>query len=234
MDKQTRDLTGQTFGQLTVIKYAGKTKRGSLMWDCICSCGNAKTVYGNGLKQGTKKCCGCMTSRRIDLIGKKFGKLTVTCFFDKNEHGEIRWKCSCDCGGEAIVFGNNLRRGQSNSCGCMSSRNFVGDRQRTHGLTSHPLYKIWKGIKSRCYVKSIPLYKYYGARGVAMCDEWLNNPEVFIKWALDNGWQKGLQIDKDKIAIEKGEIGLLYSPEYCSILTQKENMKYARKRCKKI
>jgi hypothetical protein len=56
-----------------------------------------------------------------------------------------------------------------------------------------------------------------------MCEEWLNGPELFIKWALANGWGKGMQIDKDKKANEAKVAALLYSPEWCSVLTPKEN-----------
>lgn len=87
-----------------------------------------------------------------------------------------------------------------------------------HGLHDHNLYTIWQGIKARCYNKNEPVYHLYGGRGVTMCEDWLSNPENFIKWALENGWAKGMQIDKDI----KGD-GLVYSPGSCSIVTSKEN-----------
>jgi hypothetical protein len=56
-----------------------------------------------------------------------------------------------------------------------------------------------------------------------MCDEWFNGPELFIAWALENGWKKGLEIDKDIKADKLGGDGLIYSPEWCSVVTPKEN-----------
>ena len=70
----------------------------------------------------------------------------------------------------------------------------------THGYSrrhqKHPLYHIWGVMKDRCYNPSSPAYKYYGGRGIKVCDEWLNNPKAFIEWALKNGWGKGLTLDR--------------------------------------
>jgi hypothetical protein len=89
---------------------------------------------------------------------------------------------------------------------------------KTHGLTNHPLYLIWNGIKSRCYNKNHAQYKDYGARGIEMCDEWNFDFKAFFDWCINNGWSKGLQIDKDI----KGD-GKLYSPDTCCIVTAKDN-----------
>lgn len=70
----------------------------------------------------------------------------------------------------------------------------LGDK---HGLSKHPLHNVWHGIKCRCYGKSSKGYNNYGALGVIMCDEWKNNFKSFYDWAISNGWEKGLQIDKD-------------------------------------
>lgn len=79
----------------------------------------------------------------------------------------------------------------------------------------------------RCYDKKDVSYKYYGAKGVIVCEEWINSYQSFLDWSLVNGWQKGLQIDKDK----KGN-GLLYSPLTCCWLTPSENMRHTGKSVK--
>lgn len=165
----------------------------------------------------------------IDISNKRYGRLTAKSVYDKKNR-EIRWLCICDCGKEAIVFGTNLRKGHTKSCGCIEV-----DRPNatTHGLRHHPLYRIWKSIKARCYNKNIPIYKFYGAKGITMCDEWLKNPKAFVSWAMENGWRKGLKIDKDKKPLLNNEIPTVYSPETCSILTHKENTSYT-KRSKKF
>lgn len=90
-------------------------------------------------------------------------------------------------------------------------------------VPAHPLYNIYYNIYGRCYNKNRDNYKYYGGKGVVICDEWLNNPKLFIEWALQNGWRRGLQIDKD---IKSKELGInppIYSPECCSIISKNKN-----------
>jgi hypothetical protein len=96
-------------------------------------------------------------------------------------------------------------------------------RNTTHGLSKHPLYNIWRGIKKRCYTRTSSNYPLYGARGVVMCEEWIKDFMYFYNWAIDNGWKKGLQVDKDIIPKKLGIPPLIYSPEMCSIVTCHEN-----------
>lgn len=79
-----------------------------------------------------------------------------------------------------------------------------------------PLYSIWCGIKTRCYNAKAANYKYYGAKGIVMCDEWKNDFMVFYKWAINNGWQPGLTIDRYPNG--KGN----YEPSNCRIATMKQ------------
>ena len=60
----------------------------------------------------------------------------------------------------------------------------------------HPLYKVWQNIKTRIYNKGNHDYEYYGSRGIAMYENWVNDPRTFISWPLGNGWEKGLKIDR--------------------------------------
>lgn len=94
---------------------------------------------------------------------------------------------------------------------------------KTNGLFKHPLFKVWAGIISRCYTPSSSGYKQYGLKGVKVCDLWRHNFLEFYNWAISNGWEKGLQIDKDIIPKKLGIPALLYSPELCSIVTKKQN-----------
>lgn len=86
-----------------------------------------------------------------------------------------------------------------------------------HGYRYHPLYNIWCIIKSKCCNENYRDYKYYGGRGITVCDEWKNDPVKFIKWCLENGWQKGLEIDRRD---NDGN----YCPENCHFVTRKENV----------
>src|SRR6516162_7428788 len=110
--------------------------------------------------------------RRLDLTGRKFGRLTARWPSGKS-CTRILWLCSCDCGKLSVVFAANLTRGHSVSCGCLSSRTTLRDRLLKHGMTRTPTYKTWLCMIARCTKKNHEHYKYYGGRGISVCDRWL-------------------------------------------------------------
>ena len=89
-----------------------------------------------------------------DLSGQKFGKLTAIKVVGKSKKGESIWECLCDCGNITKSTCSNLKRGHTKSCGCYKKVCCV-----THHETKTRLYKIWKGIKTRCYIKSTTMAK---------------------------------------------------------------------------
>lgn len=133
----------------------------------------------------------------------------------------------CRCGVEKELRMVSPRNGQSLSCGCFS-RLSTKLRATKHGYHSHPVYRIWAHIMSRCYNTKAKEYHNYGGRGVMVCEEWKTNPKSFVEWALNNGWQKGLDIDKDILAKKLGNEPLLYSPERCVFVTRKVNLSERR------
>ncbi len=111
-----QDLTGQSFGRLTVESYAGRGKRGkATLWLCKCSCGESTIVQASNLKSGSIRSCGCLY--RKDLKGQRFGRLLVVAFAWSDE-GKTHWLCRCDCGRGAVVLTNSLTAGKTKSCGC--------------------------------------------------------------------------------------------------------------------
>ena len=90
-------------------------------------------------------------------------------------------------------------------------------RKIKHGLSSHPLYRVWAGMKARCYNKNSKIYEYYGRRGIKICNEWINNPTDFIFWGLKNGYKLGLDIDRIN---NNGD----YTPDNCRFTTRKINI----------
>lgn len=101
---------------------------------------------------------------------------------------------------------------------CSSNQIKLG-RAPTHGGTARgksAIYKRWAGIKARCYQVNTPRYENYGARGIKMCEEWRTSFEAFRDWALSNGFDPSLEIDR--IDNSKG-----YSPENCRWVTCAEN-----------
>lgn len=133
--------------------------------------------------------------KHIPQKGERFGLLTIIC--ETERQGRSRYvMCSCDCGNTKVVNYSELRKGKIQSCGCLASR-LTSERSTTHGLAKkHLLYGVWKGIKSRCLNPKNPAYPHYGGRGIRICEEWTEDFGAFYKWCIDNGYNKGLSIDR--------------------------------------
>lgn len=134
-----------------------------------------------------------MPNKLMDLTGQRYGRLTVVeRDFSKRT---TAWKCICDCGNTTVVTSKNLRtKGYSTkSCGCL---NRLGNP--THKLSRTRLYNIYYSMKKRCYKEHDEHYKYWGARGITICDEWLgkNGFVNFYNWAMENGYSSELSIDR--------------------------------------
>lgn len=127
-----------------------------------------------------------------DYIGKKFGKWTILEDAPK-KYNLIRVKCKCECGKENILYLTKLIRGKTICCKkCSHALSKYFDRNILNGR----LYHIWSGMKNRCKNFAHCGYKYYGAKGIKVCDEWLNNFENFYNWAINNGYNDTLTIDR--------------------------------------
>lgn len=124
------DLVNKKFGKLLVIEKTNKrTKRGTIIWKCECDCGNVVYVGTSTLRTGHTKSCGCTRKEKFkeyseklkgNLVGQKFGKLTVIKNIESNMRGQSMWLCRCDCGQKIEVEGHSLRKGNTKSCGCIS------------------------------------------------------------------------------------------------------------------
>lgn len=130
----------------------------------------------------------------IDLTGQRFGRLTV---IQRAENKGVitRWLCECDCGNEKVIRAQDLKEGKTQSCGCLRSE-LVSERNYVHGHSEERIHNIWRGMKKRCLNPKSKSYKDYGARGIRICDEWLNDFQAFYDWAIANGYSDSLSIDR--------------------------------------
>lgn len=114
---------GQTFGKLTVIERTDERVNNSVVWKCKCECGNYKNVPTHLLQSGHTQSCGCLIreTQGKDITGQRFGKLVAIKPIEEKKRSTLQWLCRCDCGRECIVDGSFLRRGLTQSCGCISA-----------------------------------------------------------------------------------------------------------------
>lgn len=150
--------------------------------------------------------------RYINLIGQRFGRLTVIDEAGDSKHEKnchVKWLCQCDCGKVVSVKSNSLRNGATLSCGCYHSDRVI-ETHTKHGMCAHRLYGIYRGMIQRCNNPNAPRYDRYGGRGITVCDEWQGKQgfTTFCNWALSNGYKEEYTIDR--IDNDKG-----YSPDNC-------------------
>lgn len=142
-----------------------------------------------------------MRKPKIDLSGQTFERLTVISYngiaYRKSGTHYHSWRCICSCGNECIAEGKSLISGAKRSCGCLNKEVLAsGNCRRTHGMVGTHLYHIWRGMKDRCLNFNNKNYDRYGGRGIKICNEWLDNFQAFYDWAIENGYQEGLTIDR--------------------------------------
>lgn len=153
----------------------------------------------------------------LNLIGERFGRLVVvSCAGSRGEGRSAKryWNCVCDCGNTITTTTQSLRKGDTRSCGCLKI-DLTKERMTKHGDTGTHLHNVWKTMRRRCYDVNHNDYKWYGSRGVYVCDEWKDNYLAFKEWAENNGYREDLTIDR----IDSDGA---YSPDNCRWVSMKE------------
>lgn len=109
-------------------------------------------------------------TKAIDLTGQRFGMLLII-KFQRGWRNQRAWLCQCDCGGQSVVLTGSLRTGKTKSCGCRE-RDAKIEAAITHGQSHTPVYNRWQTMLRRCDNPKATGYKYWGGRGIKVCDEW--------------------------------------------------------------
>lgn len=188
------------------------TKKGFVTENKKCVvCGDLfyKTIWNKYVWARRDKCSsGC--SQINNIIGVKFGKLTVVSL---NSKSPVKWNCKCDCGKAVTVSYSHISSGHTKSCGCIRSR------PKTHGLAKTPEYRIWNSMGQRCMNKNQISYKHYGGRGISVCERWA----IFENFIADMGSRPTSDHQIDRINND-GD----YEPANCRWATQIENARNKR------
>lgn len=155
-----------------------------------------------------------------NLKGKVFGRLTVIELSKKSKPGKIYWECLCQCGNIKSISSNSLLSGNTKSCGCLR-KEIVSSSKSTHKKSYYPEYNCYHHMLKRCYNKNNNVYQYYGARGIKVCDRWLESFENFYE---DMGDRPSSNHSLDRINNDGN-----YEPSNCKWSTQSEQVINSRR-----
>lgn len=152
-------------------------------------------------------------------VGERFGRLVLTGYsFMEGVSGYRRRKVEaiCDCGDISIYTFDSVQRLDTRSCGCLQKDLLKRFPHRvTHNLSNHPLFRVWDGMKQRCYNPKQEGFEYWGGKGIIVCPEWKDDFKAFYDWAMVKGWRPGLTVDR--IKSDKN-----YEPDNCRLATYRQ------------
>lgn len=132
--------------------------------------------------------------RMVITEGQIFNMMTIIKEVEPRKK-QRQFLCKCQCGhiGKYVLV--LLVNEQTKSCGCLRKSTFV-ERNTFHGKSRTKLNAVWQAMKQRCYNSNNINYTYYGGRGISVCNAWRNSMINFYDWAINNGYNEGLSIDR--------------------------------------
>lgn len=143
-------------------------------------------------------------------------------------------RCKCQCGNDAVVMASKLKSGHTKSCGCLQKERAaeaIRTATSTHHMSNTKAYSIWLSLKRRCDLVTDKAYRYYGGRGISVCDEWYNSFENFYDWMIMNGYIECSDMRNTAYTIDRIDVNGDYAPDNCrltTMLTQANNKRNNR------
>lgn len=220
------DLAGHVYGDLTVVEIANIPRHGTV-WLCRCSCGGSAKVRSDQLRNGLRNACTACKSRqrpsrpfargkRIDLLGRTFGKLTVKALAAPRSQS-VYWLCECCCGSGGEYSSFYLRNSPLPQCAACRQHVRLAKAKVPKPPHSRALPSRWKNMMRRCYDPTCRAFPLYGGRGIVVCEEWRTSKAAFVDWGRATGFEPHLSLDRINV---NGH----YSPENCRWATAKQQI----------
>jgi hypothetical protein len=146
----------------------------------------------------------------INREGQQFNYWTIVKYSHTDKHRKRHYLCRCGCGNEITKTVREVVNGESKSCGCQNIKNHT-----VHGMSNTRCYNIWQNVKNRTTNPKSTQWKWYGGRGIKMCDRWLQSFKEFYK---DMGEPPTKHHSIDRHPNNNGN----YEPSNCRWATPKE------------
>ena len=214
-----RDRTGEIINNWKIIEFTYFDKHGASHWVCECMCENhTRAIKTISQAKQRNQCRICASKEKMnDLFGQTFGRWTaIGHSYSRDGYIFTPCQCSCEKHTQRDVRNDRLKNEESTSCGCYA----LEKKTTAFGESRTRLYHIWDGMIRRCYDENNPRYQNYGARGVKVCDDWLDHSGYlqFKEWAIQNGYNENL-------TIERINVNGNYEPTNCCWITMDEQAK---------
>lgn len=202
------DILGKKFGKWTILEFVGRDLKSNQIYRCRCECGfekdQRKGAITNGDSLSCKKCRMVIQNKQVDISGQTINGAYIMRRIE-NQNDNAQYLIICACGREKRALLYKLQAGLCTKC--------PHCRVKTHGCTNTRTFKIWRGMISRCNNIRTASYKYYGGKGIRVCDRW-KSFEYFVE---DMGMcPPNLTIDRIN------PLGN-YEPGNCQWITKSEN-----------